>query len=46
MKEKLTDLQYAVTQQCGTEPPFHNEYWDNKDAGLYVDLISGVPLFS
>jgi len=46
MKEKLTELQYAVTQQCATEPPFHNEYWDNKDAGLYVDLISGVPLFS
>ncbi len=46
MKEKLTDLQYVVTQQCGTESPFHNEYWDNKDAGLYVDLISGVPLFS
>ena len=46
MKEKLTDLQYAVTQQCGTEPPFQNEYWDNKEAGLYVDLISGVPLFS
>lgn len=46
MKEKLTDLQYAVTQHCATEPPFHNEYWDNKDAGLYVDLISGVPLFS
>ena len=46
MKEKLTDLQYAVTQQCATEPPFHNEYWDNKEAGLYVDLINGVPLFS
>lgn len=46
MKEKLTNLQYAVTQQCATEPPFQNEYWDNKEAGLYVDLISGVPLFS
>src|SRR5690554_5328549 len=46
MKEKLTNLQYAVTQHCATEPPFQNEYWDNKDAGLYVDLISGVPLFS
>ena len=46
MKEKLTNLQYAVTQHCATEPPFQNEYWDNKEAGLYVDLISGVPLFS
>ncbi len=46
MKEKLTDLQYAVTRQYATEPPFHNEYWDNKKAGLYVDRISGVPLFS
>jgi len=46
MKEKLTDLQYAVIRQCATEPPFHNEYWDNKEAGLYVDRVSGVPLFS
>lgn len=46
MNEKLTDLQYAVIRQCATEPPFHNEYWDTKEAGLYVDRISGIPLFS
>jgi methionine-R-sulfoxide reductase len=44
--EKLTPLQYKVTQQDGTEPPFQNEYWDNKQAGIYVDLVSGEPLFS
>jgi methionine-R-sulfoxide reductase len=44
--EKLTPLQYKVTQQAGTEPPFQNEYWDNKQAGIYVDLVSGEPLFS
>jgi methionine-R-sulfoxide reductase len=44
--EKLTPLQYKVTQQDGTEPPFQNEYWDNKEAGIYVDLVSGEPLFS
>ena len=43
---KLTDLQYRVTQQDGTEPPFKNEYWDNKQAGIYVDIVSGEPLFS
>lgn len=42
----LTPLQHAVTQKGDTEPPFKNEYWDNKRAGLYVDLISGEPLFS
>jgi len=42
----LTPLQYEVTQQNGTEPPFHNEYWDNKEAGIYVDVVSGEPLFS
>lgn len=42
----LTPLQYHVTQECGTEKPFANEYWDNKRAGIYVDLISGEPLFS
>jgi peptide methionine sulfoxide reductase msrA/msrB len=42
----LTPLQYEVTQQNGTEPPFGNEYWDNKEAGIYVDVVSGEPLFS
>lgn len=46
LAEKLTPLQYTVTQQAGTEPPFQNEYWDNKRAGIYVDLVSGEPLFS
>lgn len=42
---KLTPLQEYVTQACGTEPPFQNEYWDNHEQGLYVDIISGEPLF-
>lgn len=42
----LTPLQYHITQEGGTEKPFANEYWDNKRAGIYVDLISGEPLFS
>lgn len=42
----LTPLQYHVTQQAGTEPPFQNEYWDNKREGIYVDVVSGEPLFS
>lgn len=42
----LTPLQYKVTQQEGTEPPFKNEYWDNKEEGIYVDIVSGEPLFS
>jgi peptide methionine sulfoxide reductase msrA/msrB len=45
-KEKLTPLQFHVTQQCGTEPPFQNEFWNNKKAGIYVDVVSGEPLFS
>ena len=44
-KKKLTKIQYEVTQNCATEPPFNNEYWDKKDEGIYVDIISGVPLF-
>ncbi|WP_457575977.1 peptide-methionine (R)-S-oxide reductase MsrB [Desulfomarina sp.] len=46
LKKKLTPLQYKVTQQEGTEPPFNNKYWDNGQPGIYVDLISGEPLFS
>jgi methionine-R-sulfoxide reductase len=46
LKEKLTPEQFAVTQQCGTEPPFRNAYWDNKKPGIYVDVVSGEPLFS
>jgi methionine-R-sulfoxide reductase len=46
LAEKLTPLQYKVTQKDGTEPPFQNEYWDNKSAGIYVDAVSGEPLFS
>ena len=46
LKEKLTDLQYNVTQKEDTEMPFQNEYWDNKDIGLYVDIVSGEPLFT
>ncbi len=45
LKEKLTPLQYKVTQECGTEQPFNNEYWDNKKEGIYVDVVSGEPLF-
>ncbi len=44
-KKNLTKVQYDVTQKCVTEPPFNNEYWDNKDDGIYVDVISGEPLF-
>ena len=46
LKTQLTQLQYSVTQEGGTEPPFDNEYWDNKEPGLYVDIVSGEPLFS
>lgn len=46
LKKKLTALQYHVTQENGTEPAFNNLYWDNKEAGLYVDIVSGEPLFS
>ena len=45
-KKHLTPLQEYVTQQCGTEPPFRNEYWDNKRPGIYVDVVSGEPLFA
>ena len=46
LKNKLTPLQYEVTQNKGTEPPFQNEYWNMKEEGLYVDLVSGKPLFT
>ncbi len=46
LKERLTPLQYEVTQNGGTEPPFHNAYWDNHKPGIYVDIVSGEPLFS
>ena len=42
----LTPEQYRVTQKKGTEPPFRNEYWDNKEPGIYVDVVSGEPLFA
>ena len=46
LKKKLSAEQYHVTQECGTEPPFHNEYWNNHEPGLYVDVVSGEVLFS
>ena len=46
IKKKLTDTQFYVTQQEGTERPFQNEYWDNKKEGIYVDIVSGEPLYS
>jgi methionine-R-sulfoxide reductase len=46
LRRRLTPEQYEVTQHEGTEPPFRNEYWDNKQAGIYVDIVSGEPLFS
>ncbi len=46
LRKKLSPEQFAVTQQCGTEPPFRNAYWDNKKPGLYVDVVSGEALFS
>ncbi len=45
LQKKLTPIQFKVTQQDGTEPPFKNEYWDNKQAGVYVDIVSGEALF-
>jgi len=46
LKQKLTPLQYKVTQEDGTEPPYSNKYWNNKKPGIYVDIVSGEPLFS
>src|SRR5258708_36204756 len=46
LRKKLSSEQFAVTQQCGTEPAFRNAYWDNHKPGIYVDVVSGEPLFS
>jgi methionine-R-sulfoxide reductase len=46
LRSKLTPLQYQVTRQEGTEPPYNNQYWDNHAEGIYVDIVSGEPLFS
>ena len=46
LKQRLTPMQYSVTQENATEPPFRNELWDRKEEGLYVDIVSGAPLFS
>ena len=46
LKKKLTPEQFAVTQEAATEPPFQNEFWDNHKPGIYVDIVSGRPLFS
>lgn len=46
LKQRLTPMQWKVTQHEGTEPPFDNDYWDNKAEGIYVDVVSGEPLFS
>ena len=46
IRNRLTPIQFRITQQDGTEPPFRNPYWDNKEPGIYVDVVSGEPLFS
>jgi methionine-R-sulfoxide reductase len=46
LRERLTPEQYHITQEEGTERPFQNEYWDHQEAGIYVDIVSGEPLFS
>jgi len=46
LKQSLTEIQYKVTQEEGTEPPFNNLYWDHQGQGIYVDIVSGEPLFS
>src|SRR5256884_1450709 len=46
LKKTLTPQQYHVTQECGTEPPFNNAYWNNHAAGIYVDIVTGEPLFT
>jgi methionine-R-sulfoxide reductase len=46
LRKRLTPAQYEVTQREGTEPPFNNAYWNNKKSGIYVDVVTGEPLFS
>ncbi|SER62870.1 peptide methionine sulfoxide reductase msrA/msrB [Nitrosomonas sp. Nm51] len=46
LKKTLTSMQYQVTQNDGTEPPFQNEFWNKKETGIYVDIVSGEPLFA
>ncbi len=46
LKQRLTPIQYKVTQENGTEPPYQNAYWDHHETGIYVDIVSGEPLFS
>jgi methionine-R-sulfoxide reductase len=46
LKDQLTPMQFYVTQKNGTEPPFQNAYWDHEEPGIYVDIVSGEPLFS
>lgn len=46
LRRKLTPMQYEVTQKSATEPPFKNEFWNNKEPGLYVDIVTGEPLFT
>lgn len=46
LKERLTPIQYRVTQENGTEPPFQNEFWNHKEEGIYVDVVTGEPLFT
>ncbi|MFC3883370.1 peptide-methionine (R)-S-oxide reductase MsrB [Bacillus songklensis] len=46
LKKRLTPIQYEVTQNNGTEPPFRNEFWNHREEGIYVDIVSGEPLFS
>ncbi|TCS92184.1 peptide-methionine (R)-S-oxide reductase [Hazenella coriacea] len=46
LKKRLTSLQYQVTQKSGTEPPFRNEFWNHQEEGIYVDIVSGEPLFT
>ena len=46
IKKSLTEEQFEITQLCGTEPPFRNAYWNHKEEGIYVDVVSGEPLFS